>query len=377
MPSFSGSVPVPTMTATQPPDPSATQTNLPSPTPSKVASITATLTGTLEPTYTAAPSSTLTPSPIPSPTAVPEPLDVFETSLLRYGAQAETYVSSPCAYLERRWALDASPPGTVVLPIMFHSVAKPGAPEPSDPKDMSYEDFQEFLEYAWREGWKTITTEQLIDFLMFNAPVPRYSMIMIIDDRRPGVVEEYFMPLLEKYDWTLTLAYIANPDSMQWAMKRIQEMSKSGRLDIQSHGLTGEVYIQQDTQVETVRNEILGSTDVLLEHFGKRPLAFIWPGGNFSLQAIQIAREGGYKLGFTAYSRGPLMYNWIPQGALEKEIHDPLMLLPRAWSRAMAINLYDAKEISEAAAEDALLTFPRQAEYYRTYCGGELPVQKK
>jgi peptidoglycan/xylan/chitin deacetylase (PgdA/CDA1 family) len=260
---------------------------------------------------------------------------------------------------------------------MFHSVAQPGASAPGDPKDMSYEDFQKFLEYAHREGWETITTKQLLAFLMYNAPIPRYSMLMIIDDRRPGVVEEYFMPLLEKYDWTLTLAYIANPDSMQWAMKRIQALNQSGRLDIQSHGLTGELYILPETPDDEIEHEIQDSTSVLEQQFGQAPMAFIWPGGNFSLRAVQIARSGGYRLGFTAFSRGPLMYNWIPQGIQEQDIHDPLMLLPRAWSRAMPTNLYEAKLVSQEAQENALAVYAQEAAYFQTYCGGTLPLPAK
>jgi peptidoglycan/xylan/chitin deacetylase (PgdA/CDA1 family) len=306
-------------------------------------------------------------------TPVPSPLPVFSTTYLRPEVHVVDYLSSPCAYLERRWAPDASVPGTVVLPVMFHSIAQPGAPEPSDPKDMSYEDFQEFMAYARREGWQTITIPQLLAFLQYNAPIPRYSLLMIIDDRRPGVVEEYFMPLLIDYDWTLTLAYIANPDEMQWAMRRIEELNQSGHLDVQSHGLTGELYILPETSDEAITHEILGSTAVLEAHFGKRPLAFIWPGGNFTARAVQIAREGEYKLGFTAYSRGPLMFNWVPQGEPELAIHDPLMLLPRAWSRTMPSNLYQARQISQEALADALARYPEEANYYRIYCGGELP----
>lgn len=259
---------------------------------------------------------------------------------------------------------------------MFHSVAQPGAPEPIDPKDMSYEDFQEFMASARRQGWETITTDQLIDFLMNNGPIPRYSMLMIVDDRRPGVVEEYFMPILEENDWTLTLAYIADPTEMEWAMRKIEALYPSGRLDVQSHGLTGELYIVPDSTDAEIEHEIIDSTPVLEAHFGKRPLAFIWPGGNFSPKAVEIARLGGYQVGFTAYSRGPLMFNWIPQGAVEREVADPLMLLPRAWSRAMPHNLYEARQMSQAALEDAQAHYPQEAEYYRTYCGGELPPQK-
>jgi hypothetical protein len=124
--------------------------------------------------------------------------------------------------------------------------------------------------------------------------------------------------------------------------------------------------------VDQIENEIWNSTSVLREHFGVRPIAFIWPGGNFTPLSAQIAREGGYELGFTAYSRGPLMFNWIPLGEEERAVHDPLMVLPRAWSNSVNVNLDEAIKIGEQAAQFAEQNFRTEANWYRIYCGGEI-----
>ena len=286
-----------------------------------------------------------------------------------------SYLQEPCFYLARRWAANASRPGTVVVPVMFHSVTKDGRPI-SDPKDISETQFLNFMYYADKQGFKTITTEQLKNFLLYNAPIPEYSMILILDDRRPGVINNNFMPLLDKYDWKLTPAYIADPDHFEWAMDCIETLHQSGPLDVQSHGYTGELYITAESSEEEIRHEILDSTAVIEEHFGHRPRAFIWPGGNFTAQAVNIAREGGYQLGFTAFSRGPLMFNWIPQGELERAVNDPLMLLPRAWSNSMPVNLDQAMKISAEAKAQAEQSFAQDAQYFRTYCNGELSRSK-
>ncbi len=141
---------------------------------------------------------------------------------------------------------------------------------------------------------------------------------------------------------------------------------------MQSHGYTGQLYIVPETPLDQIQNEIWNSTQVLADHFGARPIAFIWPGGNFTSLSVQVAREGGYELGFSAYSRGPLLFNWVPLGAEERAVNDPLMVLPRAWSNSANVNLDEAVRISEQASAFAEQNFQAEAEWYHTYCGGEI-----
>ena len=66
------------------------------------------------------------------------------------------------------------------------------------------------------------------------------------------------------------------------------------------------------------------------------------------------------------------MFNWIPLGAEERAVNDPLMVLPRAWSSAANVNLDEALKISEQAEKYADANFQIEAAWYQTYCGGEL-----
>ncbi len=283
-----------------------------------------------------------------------------------------SYLEDNCSYLKLRWSADASQPGTVVVPIMFHSIAEDGT-QLSDPnKDITVEQFTSFVNYAKSLGFETISTQELLDFLTSNAPIPQRSMMIIVDDRRPGLIRDRLMPVLEENNWTATAAYIADPNSLQWAWDLMDQLYTTGKLDVQSHGYTGQLYIVPETPLDEIQSEIWNSTQVLEDHFGKRPIAFIWPGGNFTPLSVQVSRQGGYKLGFGAYSRGPLLFNWIPLGEEERAVNDPLMVLPRAWSSAANVNLDEAVKISEQAAAYAETNFPVEAEWYKNYCGGEL-----
>lgn len=254
------------------------------------------------------------------------------------------------------------------MPIMFHSIVKSGRDVTAN-WDISEEQFRVFVQRAEDLGFETITTAELDAFLQHNAPIPPRSMILIVDDRRPGVVREYFLPVLEENGWKVTLGWIvADTRPSLWA--EMERMNASGLLDIQSHGYWHR-YIGQDTPEEQVQEEILDPIPVLEEHFGQRPLAFIWPGGNFSPLAVQTALRAGYQLGFSSYSRGPLMFNWIPLGEPEKAINYPPIVLPRFWSTAGSLALDQAIHFAEEAIQYARDNAQAEQDWYSANCPAE------
>ena len=259
------------------------------------------------------------------------------------------------------------------MPIMFHGIRQAGKKLLSgDETSITEEQFQSFVWYAQQHGFQTITSAQLSDFLHSNARIPQRSMMLIVDDRRPGTVENYLLPAAQENNWMVTLGWIiGNTNHDLWAW--MERLNASGRLDIQAHGYN-HAYITEQTSETVIRKEILNPIPIIEQHFGKRPVAFIWPGGNFTLLAVAIAHEGGYQLGFTAFSRGPLMFNWIPQGEQERLVADPLMTLPRSWSTDQTLPLDIGEQIGAAARAEAISNYPQEAEYYRMYCSGELPA---
>ena len=335
---------------------------------SPTAALTRSRTPTLAPTLTLTVTPTASRTPTPTITETPLPLAQFSSPLLRAGVEPAAYLSDTCDYLSLRWAEGKAEPGTVVVPVMFHSIVQPPS-KVTDPKDITVEEYQAFVYYAKSLGFETITTQELLDFLLYNEAIPQRSMILIVDDRRPGLIFEHFMPVLELNDWTVTPAYIADPDSLDWAWDWMERLNESGRLDVQSHGYSGGLYVLPDTPLDQIQREIWESTAVLEAHFGTRPLAFIWPGGNFTPLSVGVAREGGYQLGFTAYSRGPLLFNWVPLGEEERLVDDPLMVLPRAWSNSVNYNLDEAIRVSEQAAAFAEQNAQAEREWMQRYCG--------
>jgi hypothetical protein len=328
-------------------------------------------TATILPTASSTP--TITPSETPSPTATKFNLDSFIYNFKPNEVSPHSYQST-CEFLSNRWGIGKSGPGTIIVPVMYHSVRQSGR-ELQDNMQVSQEYFEYTMEFAKKLGFETITTEELVGFLYHNDPIPPLSMILIVDDRRLGVVREHFMEYLDANDWTVTLAYITGvATNAEW--DEFDRLNINGRLDLQAHGFfhNGQTYFTEFTPIEVVEQELYDPIPVIEEHAGRRPQAFIWPGGNFTLVSVEMAREAGYEIGFTVYSRGPLMYNWIPLGASEAKMDDPLMVLPRIWSNSAALYLEKAVEISTEAQEFAQQNRENEYLWYENYCPDYPPL---
>ncbi|MBE0687230.1 MAG: polysaccharide deacetylase family protein [Anaerolineaceae bacterium] len=316
---------------------------------------------------------TILPSPTPSLTPTKFFLSSFEYNFKPNEVSPHTYQDT-CEYLSNRWGVGKSEPGTIIVPVMYHSVRQSGR-ELQDNMQVSQEYFEYTMEYAKKMGFETITTQELVDFLYNNDPIPPLSMILIIDDRRLGVVDDHFMKYLDENDWTVTLAYITGiATANEW--KEFARLNVNNQLDLQAHGFlhNGETYITEHTSVEVIEQELYSPIPVIKEQAGRRPQAFIWPGGNFTTESVLMAREAGYEVGFTVYSRGPLMYNWIPLGASEAKVNDPLLVLPRFWSNTAALYLERAVEISAEAIEFAHQNKENEYYWYQNYCSEYPPL---
>ena len=314
----------------------------------------------------------VSPSPAYTSTPTGPPPAGFQSDLLRDGIIPVDYIQDSCRYLELRWDPQNSAPGTIVAPIMFHGILR-GSTVPTDDDSISFVTFMQIVWLAQKLGYETITTEELLAFLQENAKIPRRSMILILDDRRPGTAEEYFLPVNKENDWTTTLAWIVgDTDQRAGLWERMERLNDTGYFDVQSHGLN-HIYLNDRMSEETVREEIEGSIPILKQHFGEKPLAYIWPGGNYTKLGIEIAHQAGFELGFTIHSRGPILFNWIPQGEKELTFGDPFMLLPRFWDTAALLNLDRADQIGDAARDFAEENYPAEAEWFQQNCSGELP----
>jgi peptidoglycan/xylan/chitin deacetylase (PgdA/CDA1 family) len=334
---------------------------------------------TIKPSATITPTATKTPLPptattTPQPSATPEPLAFFSPRFLT-GITPVTYQNDTCQYLYNRWSPDKAVPGTVVMPIMYHGIRKEGG-SVSDNITVTEKYFKETMQHAKELGFETISIEQLDSFLQSNSYIPPRSMVLIIDDRRLGTVQNHFLPVLEANHWHLVMAYITGViNDQEWA--EVKKVLDTGLVEIQAHGFmhNGQTYFTEFTPDDIIHQEIYDPIDAFEQHLGYRPYAFIWPGGNFTQKTVDEVQKAGYQVGFTVYSRGPVMYNWVPLGEEERAMNNPLLVLPRYWSTAAYNNLDEVVNYAQQAIEFARGHRDEELAFYAAYCQDYPPLE--
>jgi peptidoglycan/xylan/chitin deacetylase (PgdA/CDA1 family) len=298
------------------------------------------------------------------------------------------YIEDQCQYLKDRWDPNKSIPGTVVMVVMFHSVTKDSNPLLPDGSQVHHSEAIKMLEHAHEVGFQTITADQLAGFLEKNERIPARSLLIIVDDRkRKEFYETHFIPHLKEYGWKITNAWISAKDTPEYLWKENEEVVQAGWVDVQAHGVVHNIPIGEYSTDEYIRGELYGSIEAIEKHYGKRPVAFIWPGGGFTARAAELAHEAGYQLGFTTNPRGPVMFNWIPQAEKADPNHpnwlpeipagDPLMTLPRYWSMDAAYRIDDVITIGDDAVAEAAKNKDVELTYYDVMCKsrtGEIPT---
>jgi len=328
----------------------------------------------------------VTPVPTRDPNRTPPTLPgQFTTTLLNPLDTPHTYIQNQCEYLNSKWNKDKAAPGTVLIPIMFHSITKGDA---TADNAITNENFKRIMNDLHEMGFEAVNMQQAADFLYKNANIPKKSVLLIVDDRK---YREYFDTTFKKYHnewgWVVINSWINLDDSIyNFVIQENIDLENEGWVDHQSHGTIHNIPMSNDSTDEYLQGELQGSMEKMQKDYGKSPIAIIWPGGGFGEKPVAAAQQYGYKLAFTVNPRGPLMFNWIPladQGddmrpsfIPEGQIGNPLFTLPRYWDTDIRDHLDTIRNISKDAEAYAMGNKETELQYYDILCApefGDLP----
>lgn len=328
----------------------------------------------LQPTATSAPSATALPPPtaVRTPPALPT---TFVASQLSPLDTPHTYIEDTCQYLHDKWNPENAAPGTIVMVVMFHGITQEKAERIHD---ISKQDFKQLMNDLKEQGFEAINATQLADFLDHNAKIPARSVVLIQDDRHFAEnFNEHFRPYWEQWGWPVVNAYIAKDERPDlWAENAA--LSAEGWVDYQAHGVIHNVNMSDQSDDAFITGELQGAITNMQKYLNKTPIAIIWPGGGFGLRPVQMARQFGYRIGFTINPRGPIMYDWVPLAdgqdparpiyQAEGYVHDPRLVLPRYWPNQVQANLDIVRTIGNQAAAYAEQSKATELEYYDIMC---------
>jgi hypothetical protein len=329
------------------------------------------------PTEAPAPEPTVAPTATPDPNRTPPALPtVYTSSQLNPLDAPHTYIQDSCQYLKARWDPNNAAPGTVLMPIMFHSVTKGDV---TDANQISMQDFRKLMNDLHDMGFQAIDMQQAADFLYKNAKIPARSVLLIVDDRKyRAYFDVAFSRYFQDWGWKVVNSWISHPDTTQQLWDENAALEAEGWVDHQAHGVIHNINMSDNSTDDFLKGELQGSIDAIKAHFNKTPIAIIWPGGSFGARPVEAARKYGYQLGFTVNPRGPLLFNWIPLADAadpgrpsfipEGQISDPLMTIPRYWDTDARTHLDTVRNIGDEATAYAEKNKAIELEYYNIVC---------
>lgn len=344
------------------------------------ATVNAAMMGTAQ---SSAPTETLVPTAtviVPrTPPALPS---AYQSGVLDSFVTPHAYVTDSCAYLKAKWDPNNAAPGTIVLVIMFHGIEK-ATTVVADNKNISSRDFKKLMGDLHELGFTAITTQQLSDFLYTNAKIPERSVLLVVDDRKYAEnFNTWFRPYWNEWGWPVVNSWISAFGGADNVLAENVALEQEGWVDHQAHGVVHNTPMDDNSTEEYLLSELQGSMDVFQQYYGKTPIAIIWPGGGFGTRPAQVARQVGFKLGFTVNPRGPLMFNWIPLAdqddpnnlydIAEGPVGDPLMTLPRYWDTDAGSKLDEIRVMGKEAAAYAEQVKSVELEYYDIVCAPTL-----
>ena len=202
------------------------------------------------------------------------------------------------------------------LPIlMYHSILKDNSGSPKYIVTPSR--LEEDLKYLKQNGYETVTVQDLIDYTENGKPLPEKPVMLTFDD---GYYNNYYYayPLMKKYNMKMVLSVVgkftdtfsetddSNPNYSHLTWTLIDEMQKSGFVEIQNHtynlhstsGRMGCKKLRDESLQEyenLLTDDLTKLQEKLKQQTGKSPTAFTYPFGGVSNASYDIIKKLGFK----------------------------------------------------------------------------------
>lgn len=183
------------------------------------------------------------------------------------------------------------------VPVLYyHSIQKSGTNElMMDPNK-----FKSHLQWLKDNNYVTLTLNQLHDHLTNNTPVPKNSVVITLDD---GYIDNYInaLPIINEFGFNATIFMVSDFTGNENFLteETLRELDKNN-IKVESH--TSNHLNLPTLDKENQNREILNSKKSLEEILNRNVDYIAYPYGAYNEDTKNLAKEAGYKLGFSTDS---------------------------------------------------------------------------
>ncbi len=231
------------------------------------------------------------------------------------GMVARTVINAHTVYLN-----DADTPDGIKLSvIMYHSITN--NPRKVSDYAVSTKMFEADIKYLSDNGFSFINTEDLKNYMYYNAPLPEKPIMITFDD---GFFDNFAnaYPILKKYNAKAVISPIAKVvedytqngdknDAYAYMDKEtIKELSQSGVIVFENHsynmhstsGRKGCAKKRGENTGEyqkILEDDLLKAHNIIYECTNRHPVAMVYPFGSTSKEAYEVIKKLGYIMSFS------------------------------------------------------------------------------
>jgi len=227
------------------------------------------------------PTATPTEAPPPTNTPIPLPTDTPRPP--------ETPTPVPIPVSERKY-----------VPILcYHHIREWRKSDVGD--DRAYivppDIFEEQLQYLKKEGYQSVTSEQVYQYYANGRPLPDKPIMLSFDDNDDNQYTTA-VPLLKKYGFNATffIMTVTIDKENYMTSEQLKDLAKQG-YDIQAHTWDHHMVTKYETE-EDWQLQIVQPKKELEELLGQPVDFFAYPFGIYNAEAAEKVKSYGYKAAF-------------------------------------------------------------------------------
>jgi len=207
----------------------------------------------------------------------------------------------------------------ICLPaVMYHAVR----PSKSGKDSITPAEFEADLKFFRENGYKTVTMQDVMDFVDGKGKLPEKPVMLTFDDGYYNTYK-YVYPLLKEYDMRIVLSIIVNAtdkftrrpskseDYAHITWGQLNEMISSGHVELQNHTFDmhsdnkGRIGSRQnknesfDEYRDALSEDLVKSQMMIYAMTGQLPSVFVYPYGKYNDNTVAILKELGFRGSFS------------------------------------------------------------------------------